>query len=128
MTDAQMQRIPPVVRRGVRLRLGPTVHCALIGTIAFFFVPWPEILLRWRRTVPNLVALCLYTVVLHTFTTSWVMAFAIPAVALLIVSPTVTAGLIRWRTNDRWHVRNGADGTVILTQRVRRHDRQELHT
>ncbi len=128
MNDAEIQRIQPRVHRGVRIGLGPTVHCALIATVAFFFVPFREILIRWRRTVPNLAALGLYTVVFYTFAASWVVAFVIAAVALLLVFTAVTAGLIRWRTDDMWHVRDGADGAVILTQWVSRHDRQELHT
>ena len=116
------------MHRGARIGLVPTAYCALIATTAFLFVPRREIFLRWRRTGPQLVFLLGCVLWLHLAGLPW------PGAALVAV-PTVffsfTAAmmlLMRWSISDMWHVRDGADGAVILTQWVGRHDRQELHT
>ena len=119
---------PPSVTRGVRIGFLATLHCALIVTTAFLFVPYTEILTRWRRTGPYRMMLVLYTVLLRVCGIPWPWAIPAGALLLFLAMTVILVGLIRWRTDDMWHVRNGMDGAVILTGWSSRRRRQELHT
>lgn len=116
------------VRRGVRTSLGALVHCALIATVAFLFVPWREIFTRWRTTVPYLLGVAAAAVVVHRSGWPWVLAVPV-SVITLVASVIVSMSIeMRWRSSDLWRARDGLDGAVILTRWNHRKGRHELHT
>lgn len=128
MKDTDERKSQPRVHRGVRIGLVARAYCALIATTAFLFIPWREVLIRWRRTVPNLVTVIGCAGLLHWYGMP-AAAAAVVAVPTLFLSLTIAMALMmRWSVSDMWHVRDGIDGAVILTQRMRRQDRQVLHT
>lgn len=118
----------PRVRRGVRIGPAATLHCALVATVAFLFVPWREVFTRWRTTVPYLLAVAACTVVLHWSGWPWVLAGPVSVITLVAAVIVSMAIEMRGRSSDLWRVRDGLDGAVILTRWNHRKGRHELHT
>ena len=128
MSNSRARAEQARVIRGVRAGFVPTLHCALIATVAFLFIPWKEILTRWRHTGPYLILLLLLGAEIHFYGVPWAWAILAAPPTLFFVLTIVLACLIRWRTDDMWHVRDGVDGALILISWNRRLRRHELHT